>query len=95
MIIISAVFGNYQVMSCAKITFIKTAVMTGIYMAIVKDIIEFYRLSRKMYIKRLWLCFNGGLKKMFIFGMVIRAAAIYYAAKFVVFLFREMEKHGY
>ena len=32
---------------------------------------------------------------MFIFGMVIRAAAIYYAAKFVVFLFREMEKHGY
>ena len=32
---------------------------------------------------------------MFILGMLIRAAAIYYLSKFVVFLFREMEKHGY
>ena len=32
---------------------------------------------------------------MFVVGMIIRAAVIYYAAKFVVFLFREMEKHGY
>ena len=38
--------------------------MTGIYMAIVKDTIEFYRLSRRMYIKRLWLCFDGGLKNV-------------------------------
>ena len=32
---------------------------------------------------------------MFIIGMFIRIAAIYYLSKFVVFLFREMEKHGY
>lgn len=32
---------------------------------------------------------------MFILGMVIRAAAIYYAAKLVVFLFRAMYEHGY
>ena len=32
---------------------------------------------------------------MFILGMLIRAAAIYYLSKFVVFLFIEMEKHGY
>ena len=32
---------------------------------------------------------------MFILGMVIRIAAIYYAAKFVVFLFRAMYEHGY
>ena len=32
---------------------------------------------------------------MFFVGMIIRAAAIYYLSKFVVFLFREMEKHGY
>lgn len=32
---------------------------------------------------------------MFILGMVIRIAAIYYLSKFVVFLFREMEKHRY
>ena len=32
---------------------------------------------------------------MFILEMVIRAAAIYYAVKFVVFLFRAMAEHGY
>ena len=32
---------------------------------------------------------------MFVVGMLIRAAAIYYAAKFVVFLFRAMDDHGY
>ena len=32
---------------------------------------------------------------MFVLGMVIRIAAIYYLSKFVVFLFREMGKHGY
>ena len=32
---------------------------------------------------------------MFIASMVIRAAAIYYAAKFVVFLFKAMYEHGY
>ena len=32
---------------------------------------------------------------MFVLGMIIRAAAIYYAAKFVVFLFRSMYDHGY
>ena len=32
---------------------------------------------------------------MFFVGMIIRAAVIYYAAKFVVFLFRAMIDHGY
>ena len=32
---------------------------------------------------------------MFILGMVIRIAAIYYSAKFVVFLFKAMYEHGY
>ena len=32
---------------------------------------------------------------MFVVGMIIRAAAIYYAAKFVVFLFVSMADHGY
>lgn len=32
---------------------------------------------------------------MFVAGMIIRAAAIYYAAKFVVFLFKAMYDHGY
>ena len=32
---------------------------------------------------------------MFIFGMLIRIAVIYYAAKFVVFLFVSMADHGY
>ena len=32
---------------------------------------------------------------MFIVEMIIRAAAIYYAAKFVVFLFVSMADHGY
>ena len=32
---------------------------------------------------------------MFIVGMFIRAAIIYYAAKFVVVLFRAMADHGY
>ena len=32
---------------------------------------------------------------MFVFGMLIRAAAIYYAARFVVFLFKAMYEHGY
>ena len=32
---------------------------------------------------------------MFFVGMIIRAAAIYYAVKFVVFLFRAMADHGY
>ena len=32
---------------------------------------------------------------MFILGMVIRAAAIYYVAKLVVFLFKAMADHGY
>ena len=36
----------------------------------------------------------GGLK-MLIVEMIIRIAAIYYAAKFVVFLFRAMADHGY
>ena len=32
---------------------------------------------------------------MFVLGMLIRAAAIYYAAKFVVFIFKAMADHGY
>lgn len=32
---------------------------------------------------------------MFILEMIIRVAAIYYAAKFVVFLFKAMYEHGY
>ena len=32
---------------------------------------------------------------MFVVGMLIRAAIIYYAAKFVVFLFVSMADHGY
>ena len=32
---------------------------------------------------------------MFIVEMVIRAAIIYYAAKFVLFLFKAMVDHGY
>ena len=32
---------------------------------------------------------------MFIVGMLIKIAAIYYAAKFVVFLFKAMYEHGY
>ena len=32
---------------------------------------------------------------MFVLGMIIRAAAIYYAAKFVLFLFKAMADHGY
>ena len=32
---------------------------------------------------------------MFFVGMLIRIAAIYYAAKFVVFLFKAMYEHGY
>ena len=36
----------------------------------------------------------GGLK-MLIVEMIIRIAAIYYAAKFVVFLFVSMADHGY
>ena len=32
---------------------------------------------------------------MFFVGMIIRAAIIYYAAKFVVFLFKAMADHGY
>lgn len=32
---------------------------------------------------------------MLIVEMIIRIAAIYYAAKFVVFLFRAMADHGY
>ena len=32
---------------------------------------------------------------MFVVGMIIRAAVIYYAAKFVVFLFVSMADHGY
>ena len=32
---------------------------------------------------------------MFILGMLIRATVIYYAAKFVVFLFSAMADHGY
>ena len=32
---------------------------------------------------------------MFIVGMFIRAAIIYYLSKFVVFLFRAMYEHGY
>ena len=42
--------------------------MTRTYTAIVKDTTEFYRLSRKMYIKKLWLCFDGGLKKCLLSG---------------------------
>ena len=32
---------------------------------------------------------------MFVVGMIIRIAVIYYAAKFVVFLFKAMYEHGY
>ena len=32
---------------------------------------------------------------MFVLGMVIRAVIIYYAARFVVFLFKAMAEHGY
>ena len=32
---------------------------------------------------------------MFFVGMLIRAAVIYYGAKFVVFLFKAMADHGY
>ena len=32
---------------------------------------------------------------MFILGMLIRIAVIYYAAKFVVFIFKAMADHGY
>ena len=32
---------------------------------------------------------------MFFVGMIIRAAAIYYLSKFVVFLFKAMYEHGY
>lgn len=32
---------------------------------------------------------------MFILEMIIRAAAIYYGARFVVFLFKAMYEHGY
>ena len=32
---------------------------------------------------------------MFVLGMIIRAAAIYYGARFVVFLFKAMYEHGY
>ena len=32
---------------------------------------------------------------MFILGMVIRAAALYYAVKFIIFLFRAIADHGY
>lgn len=32
---------------------------------------------------------------MFVVGMLIRAAVIYYATKFVVFLFKAMYEHGY
>ena len=32
---------------------------------------------------------------MFVVEMIIRAAIIYYAAKFVVFLFKAMDEHGY
>ena len=32
---------------------------------------------------------------MFFVGMIIRFAAIYYAAKLVVFLFKAMYEHGY
>ena len=32
---------------------------------------------------------------MFVLGMIIRAAALYYAAKFVLFLFKAMADHGY
>ena len=53
------------IMSCAKTIFIKTVVIIVIYTETVKDITEFYRLSRKMYIKKLWLCFDGGLKNVY------------------------------
>ena len=32
---------------------------------------------------------------MFILEMIMRAAVIYYTAKFVVFLFEAMAEHGY
>ena len=32
---------------------------------------------------------------MFVLGMIIRAATIYCAARFVVFLFKAMYEHGY
>lgn len=32
---------------------------------------------------------------MFVVEMIIRAVVIYYAAKFVVFLFKAMYEHGY
>lgn len=32
---------------------------------------------------------------MFVVGMIMRVAIIYYAAKFVLFLFSAMADHGY
>ena len=32
---------------------------------------------------------------MFVLGMVIRLAALYYMIKFIIFLFRAMADHGY
>ena len=32
---------------------------------------------------------------MFIVGMFIRLIALYYAVKFIIFLFRAMDEHGY
>ena len=32
---------------------------------------------------------------MFIVGMIIRLIALYYAVKFIIFLFRAMADHGY
>lgn len=32
---------------------------------------------------------------MFIVGMFIRFAALYYMVKFIIFLFRAMDEHGY
>ena len=32
---------------------------------------------------------------MFIVGMLIRLVVLYYMVKFVIFLFKEMDKHGY
>ena len=34
-------------------------------------------------------------EKMFVLGMLIRFAALYYMIKFIIFLFRAMADHGY
>ena len=32
---------------------------------------------------------------MFVVGMLIRLVILFYMVKFIIFLFKEMDKHGY